>query len=753
MYPDPHARIWETESSAWNPTDVVDTTLTEDQSTAQSSMAILPSSEDSHDIYPPNDSIPQAARKARKARSVAILRTTNHHVEDPDSAAPFANNRTRKDGSEVWEPSKAVPRASTFPTSPESGTIREGGPLGHVTDTLEELIDAVGEGDLEEVGQMLRPASRISICINQLSSKLSMWRGEAALHVACTEDHLEIVELLLAVPGIDVNNLNSRGYTPLHLACQGQNPLITEALLRIPDIDINNAYNVWHSTPLHEACESWNQADIRQLLETPGIRVDVKNTEGKLPLHYAAETTVMWWLKSRPSEQSEQIQAVQDCIKSLLRFGSAADVNSMSSEGRNPLHMAAEAKNLPAVRTLLQHPEVKVNMPTTDTGDTALHLALSDINIDYLLPESVISPMAQLLLEGGITPMAQNMEGNTALHKAWKWPKVMALLLRRTPLSVHVNMQNSHGDTVLHLMVRAGASESVRRLCEQTDGLDSNIPNSEGNTPLHMAIRLGNIDIVKLLLTASTIGINTRDRHGQTALHLASALPHDHVDIVEQLVKEAKANVNVQSNQGWTPLHHAAQQGNLKTIAALLERGASPRVPTRAFFIPDAAGVASNHGHIEAADFIRHFRRRRLNLDISRHDRLHELNSQFAVWIWPRTGEESSSLTRQELSDQRSSLRILSVSDAIYNPHKITKWVQRDGKQCRVALPPSVSRWQMRVRSCLQKGWRCDPDLEIFDANCSDRRQTRWIHLPANNVSPDAIYHSPWLPGSLVDQY
>lgn len=720
---DTDVMTWESNA---NRADAVDTTSTEDESTAQSNMETPSSSEDSRALYAPHDSLPQAAREARKAQSMAVLRTTEHHVDDPDLAAPFEKNLTIEDGSD-WDLSKSVPRASTFPTSPESVLIRDNGPLGRVTDTLEELIDAVGEGDLEEIRQIVHPASIISI--NQLSTKLSMWRGEAALHVACTEGHLDIVEFLLAMPGIDVNNLNSRGYTPLHLACQGQSPQVIKVLLRVPHIDVNNASNVWRSTPLHEACESWNHAGIEQLLKAPGIQVNLENTEGRLPLHYAAETTVMWLEARDPSKRLEQVRAVEDCIRSLLRLGIAADVNAITSEGRNALHMAARAKNLPAVRTLLQHPEVEVSMPTSDTGDTALHLAISDINI------------ARLLLESGMDPMAQNMEDNTALHEAWKWPDVMELLLRRTPLAVDVNLQNVHGYTVLHLMVQAGAIENVRKLSELTDALDSNIPNREGSTPLHMAIRLGNIEMVKLLLTASTFGINTTDRYGQTALHLASALPHDHVDIVEHLVKEAKANVNIQSKQGWTPLHHAAQQGNIKTIAALLEHGANPRVPTKGFFIPDAAGVASNHGHIEAADFIRHFRRRRLNLEISHHDRLHELNSQFAVWIWPRTGEESSSLTHQELSDQRSSLRILSVSDAIYNPHKITKWVERDGKQCRVALPPSVSRWQMRVRSCLQKGWRYDPGLEVFDTNCSDRRQTRWFHLPANNVSPGNMLH------------
>ena len=53
---------------------------------------------------------------------------------------------------------------------------------------------------------------------------------------------MDVVVLLLACAGIQVNRVEHRGLTPLFMACQKGYLDVVQALLKHPDIDVNHAW-------------------------------------------------------------------------------------------------------------------------------------------------------------------------------------------------------------------------------------------------------------------------------------------------------------------------------------------------------------------------------------------------------------------------------------------------------------------------------------------------------------------------------
>lgn len=65
-------------------------------------------------------------------------------------------------------------------------------------------------------------------------------------------------------------------------------------------------------------------------------------------------------------------------------------------------------------------------------------------------------------------------------------------------------------------------------------GVNVNVQDSRGQTPLHIAAQCGHLGVVRLLLTTEHIDVNARDHHGSTPLHVASE--KGHVEVVQLLV-------------------------------------------------------------------------------------------------------------------------------------------------------------------------------------------------------------------------
>lgn len=175
-------------------------------------------------------------------------------------------------------------------------------------------------------------------------------------------------------------------------------------------------------------------------------------------------------------------------------------------------------------------------------------------------------------------------DGRTALHIAVATDdvKISRLLLENGAI---VNSQDSNGDTPLHL---AGGPPMTHLLLE-TGRANPNIPNIDGICALHIAVQRRDSGSVRVLLKHYA-KVDTADNlRWLTPIHLV-AMP----DTIETSSDRARAviagllcsvdacDLNYQDSEGNTPLHYAVQietpdAGDV--VNALLEKGASPRIP------------------------------------------------------------------------------------------------------------------------------------------------------------------------------
>lgn len=136
------------------------------------------------------------------------------------------------------------------------------------------------------------------------------YHGGAPLLFACKNNNANIVTLLLSKPEIDVNiselaaigdtdpnflseEQRKNGDTPLIVSCNNGYLNIVKLLLAVPGIDVNkNEERNEHRTPLLAACHKKSTSIVEQLLAAPGIDVNKEDYAGGKPLVYACQNAI-----------------------------------------------------------------------------------------------------------------------------------------------------------------------------------------------------------------------------------------------------------------------------------------------------------------------------------------------------------------------------------------------------------------------------------------------------------------------------
>ena len=126
-------------------------------------------------------------------------------------------------------------------------------------------------GKLEEVREALQagadPNTRVPIT------------DSTCLMVAISRKQEEVVDLLLAQPGIEVNFANIANVTALHWACSTGNVAIISKLLAVPGIQLN-ATSKYRRVPIMEAIISGNTDAVRLMADVEEVDLDARDFSG-----------------------------------------------------------------------------------------------------------------------------------------------------------------------------------------------------------------------------------------------------------------------------------------------------------------------------------------------------------------------------------------------------------------------------------------------------------------------------------------
>lgn len=148
------------------------------------------------------------------------------------------------------------------------------------------LLFAVANGSIENVNLLLAENASVNFITEQ--------EERTPLIVAILNNDVPMVQRLLAVPGINVNQVGTPPDfaavtdSALHHAVQLGNVEIMRLLLNVPNIQLNILNGVGQ-TPLHIAAINQNAAMIEQLIRA-GAQTNIQDAQGMTALMYAART-------------------------------------------------------------------------------------------------------------------------------------------------------------------------------------------------------------------------------------------------------------------------------------------------------------------------------------------------------------------------------------------------------------------------------------------------------------------------------
>jgi hypothetical protein len=160
----------------------------------------------------------------------------------------------------------------------------------------------------------------IDVVLSSIDLNKQDRNGNTIFHMAINRNKIDVLEMLLRIPGVDLNTPDRNGNTLLHTAIKENKTEIVKMLLKSPGIELN-IEDDGGNTLLHRAIKENDTEMVEMLLNANGIRVNIKNRFGNTPLHRA--------IKENKTE----------IVKMLLK-SPGINVNIKDNDGNTPLELA-----------------------------------------------------------------------------------------------------------------------------------------------------------------------------------------------------------------------------------------------------------------------------------------------------------------------------------------------------------------------------------------------------------------------------
>lgn len=404
------------------------------------------------------------------------------------------------------------------------------------------LFEAI-EANHGEVADLLLERRDLEINVGN-----SRNHNRTALIIAFQLDRDAMVKAIMNREDIDVNIGDSEGYTVLSLAATKGSYEVVKAILTMPQVDVNSVDVAGGRTALILAAElaETNECEIIRALIQHGADPNLRD-------HHRGRTAL-----SAAVEQGRI-----EVVKTLLEFNQT-DLHCKDDDGRGLMHYASKFGYADII-SLLMEKKLDVNLQDNN-GFTPLHEAAG-----AEIPAA--AQIVGLLLDLGADPTISDKNGRT--------PFARASMYRHSEVANVIKEKANIGDTVeattveglpIWMLVKHGRVDLITEaIAAGKANLNEKEPGT-GDGPLHIAVLEDKNDILRLLLEAGKMDVNSTGQYECTPLHLAAI--DDRKDALKVLL-EKNANLELLDHLRFTPLSRAGQYNHLDLAITLIEAGAN----------------------------------------------------------------------------------------------------------------------------------------------------------------------------------
>ena len=461
--------------------------------------------------------------------------------------------------------------------------------------------------------------------------------GFSILWQAADEGDVEIVELLLASPNIDVNQgiitkdssvpiptLNNsyiKSYHEIGQMFRAAGAKSDDELAALPDVWLKMLEDDYEHN--FEKAKNFciaNGVDFRYCERRP-FKEDIKDI--KINKMLVALPTID--INKRYGVHTALTLACWRGDKKIVQFLLAIpgiDVNKKSQFEESPLFIAAAQGYTDIVELLLSVPGIDINInpnhslsypynpsnkcsKPSDSKEVMKLLKDARYNRYY----SHIS-LFEAIRKGDITEVRRRISSKNINRRSQigETPLTLAIEIGQTEIvkfllnsgNIDINKANILGLTPLSMAVKTGNIEIVKLLLEKS--IDFETPYKDNWTPYELAliykrteiakllekaykidvspempliyaVMTNNISLTKFLLKQPSCDVNETDAYGNTALTCAAI--RGYTEIVQLLLDDSQINVNAVNGYGYTALNCAALRGHTEIVKLLL---AKPRI-------------------------------------------------------------------------------------------------------------------------------------------------------------------------------
>ena len=346
---------------------------------------------------------------------------------------------------------------------------------------------------------------------------------------------IDILRFMLDIdPNLPREVEDDRGRLPIHVAVMDKSSAFCKELIDAYPESLRIESRDGGELPIHLACFYGNRDDtadtIQYLLELDPELVNPEDSDGSLPIHYAAE------------------YGRTKLIELLLKFDpDAASYEVNNGSHRLPLHLACGAynPNLSTIQALYDaYPDAL--FAGDEDGDTPFdHAEGNQQVIEFLQTQLEYAEQSQntsftIVDDDGWLPLHRALKDNAPLGS-------IKLLKRANPVAL--NIADREGEYPVHIACKFSSVKVVKYLVELAGDI-LNYVDAKNNSLLHYACRGGSLNVVKYLLETNVPSVSERNNDNKLAIHLlfecgSVLLDRDSLEYVETIHQLLLANPEV----------------------------------------------------------------------------------------------------------------------------------------------------------------------------------------------------------------